>query len=180
MRLARTPRIRTADLSSADRAVHKRRAARSRRCRAFQTSWRLAANKRVEAEIRSGGGAWRAADRVHANRTIRRCSPQLDAPPRSSRMRGDAQLAETPDHRHRRRRASFRRGAACSPSGWRQIWRRRLHGRLAALHAASTPQHTRRACRPGQSPVLAGGLDHPYPPQNLKLYDAHLRTRGCH
>jgi DNA processing protein len=96
---------------------------------------------------------------------------QLDAPPPLLAVRGGARWLQRPavaivDSREGSGAALMfaeRLAAALGEAGYVVV-----SGLARAVDAAAH----RGALKSGTIGVLAGGLDHPYPPQNLKLHDA--------
>lgn len=132
--------------------------------------------ERIEAEFE-------ALDALNA-RLVACCEPdyppllaELDAPPPLLAMRGDAALAQ--------RRAIAIVGAR-EASGAGLMLAERLAAELgeagfvivSGMARGIDAAAHKGALDAGTIAVLAGGLDHPYPPQNLKLHDA-LCQRGA-
>ena len=58
--------------------------------------------------------------------------------------------------------------------------RGRLHRSPPVWRAASTPPPTSRPLATGTVAVFAGGLDRPYPPENVALAERILAAGGAH
>jgi DNA processing protein len=173
-RLARTPRI--GPLSFQRLLARFNSASAALEALPRFTSAEPPAAERIEREID-------ALERIGA-RFIASCEPdyppllaQLDAPPPLLSIRGDAKLLAKPTIAI----VGAREGSAAA-----LLFAERLAADLGAAgftiasglaRGVDAAAH-KGALKSGTAAVLAGGLDQPYPPQNLKLHDA-ICTEGA-
>ena len=184
LRLIRSRKRRAGHLSRADQSLRRRRGGARGSTGAVAARRPAAADPDLPA--RPGRGrACRAPPRSAPRRcspsspAIRRCWPQLDAPPPLLYVKGRHRASQPADDRHRRlaqclgRRAEARprpsppdsvAPASWSPRGW---------------PAASTPPPMQAAMATGTVAVLAGGIDIIYPPEHAALQRADRRATAA-
>jgi DNA processing protein len=174
VRLARTPRI--GPLTFAQLIARFRTASAALEALPRVSRLTAAAEERAAAEI----------DGIEAlgGRLIASCEPdyppllaQLDAPPPLLALRGDAKWLKRPTIAI----VGSREGSAAA-----LMFAERIAGDLgqagftivSGLARGVDAAAHRGSLKTGAAAVLAGGLDHPYPPQNLKLHE-QICERGA-